>query len=92
MIFENIDPENFIENMDNLITKDTIISYTTIEPPIFKEHIRPGKLIMDFGSSFDDFNQSEFNKFVKTQKNNCQLSNGSVFFMGAYKSLFEDVG
>jgi hypothetical protein len=82
----------FIENMDKLITKDSLLSYTTVEPPIFKEHIRPGKVISDFGYSFNDFNQIEFDKFVNVHKDNCELYDGSVFFMGGYKTLFEDVG
>jgi len=40
---------HFLENLDRLLTPDTLLSYTTLEPPIFKGHNRPGKLIVDMG-------------------------------------------
>lgn len=84
--------ENFLENLDRLLTEDTLLCYTTIEPPIFAGHTRPGKVIKNYGDSFDDFNYDEFNKYVSENKNNCQLYDGGVFFMSGYKKLFEDVG
>lgn len=84
--------EYFLENLEKLITEDTLLSYTTVEPPIFAGHRRPGKVIMDFGSSFNDFNQEKFDEYVTLKKDNCELYDGAVFFMCGYKKMFEDIG
>ena len=34
----------FIENIEKHVSPDTVVSYTTIEPPIFAGHERPGKI------------------------------------------------
>lgn len=83
---------NFLENLDKLLTEDTILSYTTIEPPIFAGHKRPGKILIDFGSSFEDFNHTMFDDYVKNNNSDCKLYDGAVFFMSAFKKTFEDVG
>lgn len=82
----------FLENLEKLSQDDTLLCYTTIEPPIFRGHKRPGKVIMDFGSSFEDFNYGLFNDYVERHKNNEILYDGGVFFMSGTKDLFEDVG
>lgn len=82
----------FLESLERLLTEDTLLSYTTIEPPIFAGHERPGKIILDLGSSFDDFNYQSFNNYVNENKDNDIISDGAVFFMSGYKKLFEDVG
>ena len=84
--------ESFLENLDELLTEDTLLSYTTIEPPIYNVHTRPGKVIMNLGSSFEDFNYDLFNSYVIEHKDNKTMYNGAVFFMSGYKSLFENVG
>lgn len=82
----------FLENLERLSQDDTLLCYTTIEPPIFKGHKRPGKVIMDFGSSFEDFNYDLFNNYVEKNKDSNDLYDGGVFFMSGTKDLFEDVG
>jgi GT2 family glycosyltransferase len=84
--------EGFLEALERLITEDTLLSYTTIEPPIFKGHKRPGKVILDLGLRFDDFNQSFFDEYVKTNNKNDILNDGAVFFMSGYKKMFDDIG
>jgi GT2 family glycosyltransferase len=84
--------EHFLENLDRLLTPDTLLSYTTLEPPIFKGHNRPGKVIADMGSGFHNFKWDEFSQYVEDYKDDCKISDGAVFFMSGYKSLFEDVG
>ena len=50
-----------------------VLSYTTIEPPIFMGHKRPGKVILDLGSSFDDFNQEKFEEdAIRRSKEKCR--------------------
>ena len=83
---------HFLENLERLLTEDTLLCYTTLEPPIFKGHNRPGKVIMDLGTSFNNFNYVEFDNYVKENKDDCRIYDGGVFFMSGYKKLFEDVG
>jgi GT2 family glycosyltransferase len=86
--------EQFLENLDRLLDENpnTLLSYTTIEPPIFSGHKRPGKVILDCGTSFHNFNYSEFNRYVQDNKDNCNLYDGAVFFMSGYKKMFDDIG
>lgn len=84
--------EGFLEAIERLLTSDTLLSYTTIEPPIFKGHERPGKVIMDLGSGFHDFNYQQFNNYVQQWKDNDKVYDGAVFFMSGYKDMFVDVG
>lgn len=84
--------EGFLESITKLLEPDMLLSYTTIEPPIFKGHQRPGKVILDLGSNFDEFKWDEFNNYVKEHKDDCTLYDGAVFFMSGYKELFENVG
>lgn len=84
--------EGFLEAINRLLTPDMVLSYTTVEPPIFKGHQRPGKVLLDLGSSFDDFDYFSFNQYVNDNKTNDTLYDGAVFFMSGYKKMFEDVG
>jgi GT2 family glycosyltransferase len=84
--------EGFLESIEKLLKPDMLLSYTTIEPPIFTAHQRPGKVILDLGSNFDEFKWNEFNNYVNEHKNDCTLYDGAVFFMSGYKELFENVG
>jgi len=86
--------EQFIENLDRLLDENpnTLLSYTTIEPPVFVGHKRPGKVLMDCGTSFHNFNQSKFDEYVEENKDNCQIYDGAVFFMSGYKSMFDEIG
>ena len=83
--------EGFLESLERLLTENMILSYTTIEPPIFAGHQRPGKIILDLGTGFDNFNDSGFNEYVQHFKNGNNLYNGAVFFMSAYKKTFIDL-
>lgn len=82
----------FLENIERQITEKNIVSYTTIEPPIFSQHKRPGKEIINLGYSFNDFDYHRFNEYVENNKNNTEITLGATFFMGGYKSTFEDIG
>ncbi len=83
--------EGFLESLDRLLEEDMILSYTTIEPPIFKGHQRPGKVLLDLGSNFENFDTESFNQYVKQYKDNNNLYDGAVFFMSAYKKVFQDL-
>ena len=84
--------DGFLESIERLLTPDMLLSYTTIEPPIFEGHKRPGKVILDLGSNFLDFDDRKFNEYVQQWKDSDTLYSGAVFFMSGYKKMFEDVG
>jgi GT2 family glycosyltransferase len=82
---------NFLENINTYLTNNLILSYTTIEPPIFNNHNRPGKIILDCGTSFNDFNQNKFNDYI-LNNNSIKFNDGASFFMAVYKSVFDKIG
>lgn len=84
--------EGFLESLDRLLEKNMILSYTTIEPPIFVDHNRPGKIILNYGAGFSDFNEKEFQSYVSKNNKSDILYDGSSFFMCGYKTLFESLG
>jgi glycosyltransferase involved in cell wall biosynthesis len=59
----------FIENIEKYLNQDTIVSYTTIEPPIFAGHERPGKIIYDLGIELNNFNIEGLYQFAKEKQN-----------------------
>jgi GT2 family glycosyltransferase len=83
---------HFLENIDKLLEEDMVLSYTTIEPPIFAGHSRPGKVLLNMGNNFDDFNYQLFDKYVEEHKDDCKIYDGAVFFMSMHKKVFDDVG
>lgn len=83
--------EGFLESIERLLEEDMILSYTTIEPPIFKGHQRPGKVLLDLGSGFDNFDKVNFDNYVKEWNQSDKLYDGAVFFMSAYKKTFIDL-
>jgi GT2 family glycosyltransferase len=80
--------EGFLEAIERLLKPNMVLSYTTIEPPIFKGHIRPGKVLLDLGTSFENFDDAQFKNYVNESKNNDNIFDGAVFFMSAYKDVF----
>ena len=77
----------FLENISKILddNTNTLLSYTTIEPPIFKDHRRPGKILIDLGYGFDTFNKNQFDLLVNQMINNCSLYDGATFFMSGTK-------
>jgi GT2 family glycosyltransferase len=84
--------EGFLESIERLLEPSMLLSYTTIEPPIFRGHKRPGKVLLDLGSGFENFDYFHFNSYVNNWKNNDNLHDGAVFFMSGYKKMFDDIG
>jgi GT2 family glycosyltransferase len=84
--------EGFLESIERLLEPKLLLSYTTIEPPIFVGHKRPGKVILDLGDGFHNFDYYNFNNYIQQSKNGNTLHPGAVFFMSGYKKMFEDVG
>lgn len=86
--------EGWLENIDKHLDRGVVVSYTTIEPPIFSSHERPGKIVKDFGLEFDEVNYEELNKFskeIQTKYQN-QTSDGSAFFMAQHRATYLAIG
>ena len=84
--------KGFLEALEEDLDEKSILCYTTIEPPIFAGHSRPGKVILDLGSSFIDFNYKLFDEFVFQNSEKKKIDTGASFFMSGYKKSFEDIG
>ncbi len=85
----------FLEHLDEKLTEDIILTYTTIEPPIFPGHDRAGKLIRECGRNFETFDDEKFRHEVNVYKMQ-QMSNtmlpGCAFFCSGYKDSFTSIG
>ena len=70
------------------------MSYTTIEPPIFGDHTRPGKLIFDFGQSLETFSKDEFREYCEIEHARYadQTEPGITFFMCMPRKALLDIG
>ena len=88
-----IAPE-FIENLEKHCNLNTIVSYTTIEPPIFAGHERPGKIIYDLGVELDKFDIDKFYKFATqtVEQYKDKTEPGIVFFMCMPRSKYLEIG
>ncbi len=83
--------KGFLESLDSQLKENMLLCYTTVEPPIFAGHNRPGKAILDCGTNFNNFNESLFNQYIDSVPKIGKLYDGGTFFMSGYKSLFDDV-
>lgn len=86
--------ENFLENIIKYLDKNTIVSYTTIEPPIFSDHERPGKIIKDFGHDLQTLDLKSLNEFTKSEvkKYSNKTESGITFFMAFSKHEYLNLG
>lgn len=84
----------FIENIEKYTSPNTIVSYTTIEPPIFADHERPGKIVKDLGSDLKTFNLKGLYQFVnekQTEYKNITIEDIS-FFMCMPRKIYLEIG
>lgn len=85
----------FLENVEKYLNPKNVVSYTTIEPPIFAGHERPGKIIRDFGTELGNFNTEEnFHEFVSYEQQNQENKTepGITFFMALSRKVLLDMG
>lgn len=82
----------FLKNIDKMLQEDIVLNYTLVEPPIFTNHHKPGKIIMDFGTDFETFKSEEFYTFETDNLENTRIELGGSFFIAGYKKMFENVG
>jgi GT2 family glycosyltransferase len=84
----------FLENLEKHISPNNVVSYTTIEPPIFSDHKRPGKLIKDLGTDLENFKLQELYTFVSEQQKQYKdkIEPGITFFMCLRKKVLLQIG
>ena len=77
----------FIENIEKHTDDKQVIYYTTIEPPIFSDDERPGKIVKDFGIDIETLDLSGLYAYsLKVQEKNKDatvLATGTSFFLCA---------
>jgi len=87
---------NFLENIIKHLDKNNVVSYTTVEPPIFSEHKRSGKIIQSFGEELNSFDINSFYEYSSKISNdffNQTLPDISFFLAFAmYKKILLDIG
>ena len=71
----------FVETMDKHIAKNRITTYTRIEPPIYSDTY-PGKVLLDYGDSLENFTPEKFNQFNIEES---LIDGGSQLFFGCMK-------
>eukprot|EP01052_Picozoa_sp_SAG31_P015384 SAG31_NODE_986_length_10547_cov_5.126627_15_plen_231_part_00 len=71
----------FIETMDKHISKGKVTTYTRVEPPIFPD-LMPGKLILDCGSTLEEFNKDKWNEFSLPEN---IINGGTQLFFGCMR-------
>ena len=84
----------WLENIEKYLYPQNIVGYTTIEPPVFGDHQRPGKIVKDFGDEFEGFKYNEFLEFIndKEQGYKGQIENDIDFFMALSRKQLLDIG
>ena len=89
----------FLEALARLQTDNRVISYTTVEPPIFADDERPGKIIRDFGDGLATFQRDAFFAFAEQQQRLHQQANQTVdarnklsFFLSVSRRVLLDMG
>jgi GT2 family glycosyltransferase len=81
---------SFLENLSKHLTPNNVVSYTTIEHPLFGHHSRPGKIIYDCGDTLTTFNRTKFEQFAKStiEKDKDKTEPGITFFMALSRKVF----
>lgn len=88
----------FIEQLADLQTELRVLFYTTVEPPIFADDPRPGKIVRDFGADVETFQRDAFFQFsLDEQQRNEQSGQMAVptskgLFLAASRKLLLDIG
>lgn len=89
----------FIEQLMALQTDQRVIFYTTVEPPIYADDPRPGKITQDFGKDIATFQQSAFFQFVLDERQRNDQSGlttlatrKGLLFLTASRKVLLDMG
>ena len=86
----------FLENVANVISERRVVIYSTIEPPIFSDHERDGKVIRDFGLDVESVDVDGIYAFskdyqVKLKVSALKTEQGS-FFMCLHRATLLGIG
>lgn len=86
--------KNFLENLETLVDETTVVSYTTIEPPLFSEHVRVGKILKDFGIEIETFDKDAFNKYctMYLEQTESKIDSGCSFFLCVNRAILLNLG
>ncbi|GAB4043629.1 glycosyltransferase family 2 protein [Spirosoma jeollabukense] len=89
----------FVEHLASLQSVHRVVFYTTVEPPIFADDERPGKIVRDFGVDIATFQRDALFQFSRQeqQKNigenrNLADSNKISFFLCAARKVLLEIG
>jgi GT2 family glycosyltransferase len=84
----------FLENLEKHVGENNVVAYTTIEPPIFAGHERPGKLIYDLGTELETFDIDSLYQYTAEQqeKYSDKTEPGITFFMCMPRKKLLDIG
>lgn len=84
----------FLENLEKHLGPDNVVSYTTIEPPLFSSHGRPGKIIHDLGVELETFDKDKLYQFVSEQQSTFKdmIEPGVSFFMCTPRKILLEIG
>lgn len=86
----------FFENIEKLLDENKVVVYSTIEPPIFSDHERDGKIIKDFGLDVDHVDVSGMYEFVEGYRSNLVKSSKKIerasFFLTVSRLKLIDIG
>jgi GT2 family glycosyltransferase len=85
---------NFLENLEKHVSPSRVVSYTTIEPPIFGDHTRPGKMIFNFGTSLETFFKDDFREYCEIEQARYEdrTEPGITFFMCMPRAALLEIG
>lgn len=85
---------NFLENIQKHLQVNRVVSYTTIEPPIFAGHERPGKIIHNLGDSLQTFQIDKLYDFVQSRQelDKDKIEQGITFFMCMSREVLLEIG
>ncbi|GAB4016626.1 glycosyltransferase family 2 protein [Spirosoma koreense] len=89
----------FIESLAAVQSEERVISYTTIEPPVFSDDERVGKIIRDFGTDVTTFQRKALFDFAATEQQKNSRENRSfvpnekgVLFLCVSRKILLDIG
>ena len=86
--------KDFFKNLDeDLQDPELFLEYTTVEPLKNQGLPRPGKLVADFGESFSEFKEDEFNAYADgvSSRHDMRLK-AYGFYLGGFTEGFREVG
>jgi len=84
--------QNYVYNMLKYLQPKAVVSATRVEPPLHPEEPNV-KIIKDFGLYPDEFNQEEFENFIKYQQFELKSATSGIFAPWMmYKKDFMEIG